>query len=261
MRFVWFGCLLLCLSLSGLAKSQDKARPASDSSSYGYLGVAVIPVDDSLAASLGMPETRGALVDNVQPHSPAAKAGLKPNDVVLQFDGVDITGSADLGVLVSQTQPGHKSFLAVFRRGKVIHLSAVLSARPKLTGSIPVSRVDLFSPSFLMPDLPSPALRWHSQLAGIEYEGIDSQLAQFFGVKQGVLIRFVLPNSIGQRAGLKAGDVLVECNGKPIAGPRELAVSLQQQAAAGRDVSLEIVRHHKPRSLLLSLHPDNPSQP
>jgi serine protease Do len=262
MRFARFGCLLLCLCVLGFAKAQHSTRAASDtSSSYGYLGVAVIPVDDNLAASLGMPETRGALVDDVQPHSPAAKAGLKPNDVVLQFDGVDVGGSADLGVLVSQAQPGHKSSLAIFRHGKVIHLSAILSARPKLTGSIPMSRVDLFSPSFLMPDLPSPALRWHSQFAGIEYEGVDSQLAEFFGVKQGVLIRFVLPNSIGQRAGLKAGDVLVKCNGRPISDPRELAVSLQQQAAAGRDVSIEVVRNHKSRSLLLSLHPDNPSQP
>lgn len=255
------GCLLLCLCLLGFAKSPEKARQASAlPPSYGYLGVAVIPVDDALAASLGMPETRGALVDDVQPHSPAAKAGLKPNDVVLQFDGVDVTGSTDLGVLVGQTQPGHKSSLAVFRRGKVIHLSAVLSARPKVTGSLPVSRIDLLSPAFLIPDLPSPALRWQSQLAGIEYEGVDSQLAEFFGVKQGVLIRFVLPNSIGQRAGLKAGDVLVKCNGKPIAGPRELAVSLQQQAAAGRDVSLEVVRNHKPRALLLSLRPESPPQ-
>jgi serine protease Do len=261
MHFARFGCLLLCVCLAGFAEPQDKGRAASDTSSYGYLGVAVIPVDDNVAVSLGMPEARGALVDDVQPHSPAAKAGLKPNDVVLKFDGVDVGGSTDLGVLVSQSQPGHKSSLAVLRHGKVIHLSAILSARPKLTGAVPVSRIDLLSPGFLMPDLPSPALRWHSQLAGIEYEGIDSQLAEFFGVKQGVLVRFVLPNSMGQRAGLKAGDVLVRCNGKPIADPRELAVSLQQQAAAGRSVSLEVVRNHKMHSLSLPLRPDASAHP
>lgn len=104
-----------------------------------------------------------------------------------------------------------------------------------------------------MPDLPSPALRWHSNRMGIEYEGVDSQLAEFFGVKEGVLIRFVLPGSLAQRAGLKAGDILIKFDGKPIANPRDLALAFEQQGTQKSKVALEVVRDRKPRSMLLPL--------
>ena len=258
MRFACFWSLLLCLCLAGFGRSAALAQPSPDSSSpSGYLGVAIVPVDDNIAASLGMPSPRGVFVYDVQDDSPAAKAGLRPRDVVLRFDGVDLEGSANLGTLVSQARPGHKASLTVLRQGKVIHLSAVLAIRQSSAYAEPVAHIELPPPGFLMPDLPSPALRWNSRRIGIEYEGVDSQLAEFFGVKQGVLIRFVLPRSVAQRAGLKAGDVLVKFNGKDIAGARDLAVSLQQQATLPKNVPLEVVRDRKQRSLSLPLGADS----
>jgi serine protease Do len=257
MRFARFWSLFLCLCSAGYTGSAALAQTSSESSSGGYLGVAIVPVDDNIAASLGMTEARGVFVYDVQDGSPAAKAGLKPRDVVLQFDGVDLVASANLGKLVNQAHPGHKASLTVLRHGKVLHLSAVLAARQSIAYAEPVSHIDLPPPGFLMPDMPSPALRWNSQRIGIEYEGVDSQLAEFFGVKQGVLIRFVLPHSIAQRAGLKAGDVLVKFNGKDVAAARDLAVSLQQPATLPKNVALEVVRDRKQRSLVLPLGPDS----
>jgi serine protease Do len=256
MRFAFFGSLLLFLCLLANGGSAALAQANSDSSAAcGYLGVAILPVDDSIAASLGMAQPRGVFVHDVQDGSPAAKAGLRPRDVVLQFEGVDVGGAVNLGELVSQTRPGHKASLTVWRNGKVLRLAAVLGARPNPATLEPVARIDLPPAGFILPDLPSPALRWNSRRIGIQYEAIDSQLAEFFGVKQGVLVRFVLPHSAAQRAGLKAGDVLVKFNGKEIADARDLAVSLQQQTGPERSVPLEVVRDRKPRSLSLKLSP------
>jgi serine protease Do len=253
MRFAFIWSLLLCLCLAGDRGSAARAQTSAEASTaYGYLGVAIVPVNDLLAASLGMTEARGALVHDVQDGSPAAKAGLKPQDVVLQFDGVDVGESADLGTLVSESRPQHKASLTVLRRGKALHLTAVLGARPSLTNTEPLARISLPAAGFFMPDMPSPALRWQSHRIGLEYEGVDSQLADFFGVKQGVLIRFVLPHSASDRAGLKAGDVLVKFNGKELEGARELAVCLQE-AVLPKNIPVDIVRDHKRRSLVVPL--------
>lgn len=253
MRFALAGCLLLCLCRPSYSGSQPAAASADSNPQCGYLGVEVKPVDERIALSLGMTEARGALILDVQEASAAQKAGLKPGDVVLEFEGQQVNESVGLGSLVSQTRPGRKVHLTVLRGSKTIHMTAVLSAKSTAASVEPMARIDLPPPGFLMPDLPSPALRWHSNRIGIEYEGIDSQLAGFFGVKEGVLIRFVLPGSLGQRAGLKAGDVLIKFDGKPIASARDLALAFEQQGAQKSKVALEVVRDRKPRSMLLPL--------
>jgi serine protease Do len=262
MRFALTGCLLLCLCLSGYSSSQSAAAASADSNpSCGYLGIVVQPVDEHIAPSLGMTEARGALVRDVQEASAAAKAGLRPGDVVLEFEGQEVNESVNLGSLVSRTRPGRKVHLTVLRGGKTIHMTAVLSAKSSGASAEPLARIELPPPGFLMPDLPSPALRWHSRRIGIEYEEVDSQLAEFFGVKQGVLIRFVLPGSLAQRAGLKAGDVLVKFNSEAIASPRDLALAFEQQRAQKPKARLEVVRDRKPRSILLPLGVDDSLAP
>ncbi len=252
MRFALAGCLLFCLCRPSYSGSQPAAKAADSNPSCGYLGVVVGQVDDRIATSLGMTEARGALVLDVQEASAAAKAGLKRGDVISEFEGEEVAAS-NLGSLVSQTRPGRKVHLTVLRGGKTIHMTAVLSAKSSAASAEPMARIDLPPPGFIMPDLPSPALRWHSNRIGIEYEGVDSQLAEFFGVKEGVLVRFVLPGSLAQRAGLKAGDILIKFDGKPIASPRDLALAFEQQGTQKSKVALEVVRDRRPRSMLLPL--------
>jgi serine protease Do len=261
MRFALIGCLLVSLCHLGYSGAPPAPKAADSNPQCGYLGIGIDPVDEHIAASLGMREARGALVLDVQDGFAAARAGLRPGDVILEFEGQQVNDPGNLGSLVSQTRPGKKVHLTVLRGSRELHLTAVLSAKSSAASAEPMAHIDLPSPGFLIPDLPSPALRWQSRRIGIEYEGVDSQLAEFFGVKQGILIRFVLPGSPAQRAGLKAGDVLIKFDGKPIAGPRDLAVAFDEQGAPRTKASLEVVRDRKPRSILLPLSPNDSMSP
>jgi serine protease Do len=83
----------------------------------GRIGVAVQPVNQSLAQSFGLPKPEGALVSSVDPNAPAAKAGLKPGDVILAWNGTPVDESSSLPGLVAATSPGSKAEVKVWRDG------------------------------------------------------------------------------------------------------------------------------------------------
>ena len=93
---------------------------------HARLGVAVQPVNQALADSFGLPKNEGALIASVQPGSAAARAGLEPGDIVLQYDGRPIVDSTDLPALVSQVLPGTRSSLRVWRKGRILDLTVTL---------------------------------------------------------------------------------------------------------------------------------------
>jgi serine protease Do len=233
--------------------SADDSRD-SDSASQkaGYLGLAIVGVPESLANELSAQNSKGALVRAVQNGSPAAKAGIQPNDIILGLNNKTLDNAAELGQLVSALPAGRKIRLRVLRQGKTLHLSATLGEWPTPPSIEPHTQIDLPSSEMFFPDMPSPALRWRSGLLGLEYESIDSQLADFFGVKKGILVRFVHPGSIAQQAGLLAGDVLVSINEKPAGSARELAVALQSQQGE-RHLALGVVRNHKQQAIKIKI--------
>lgn len=219
-----------------------------------YLGVGVVRVDEQIAHELNWTGPGGLFVSVVQKASPAAKAGVQPDDIVVSFNGKRLENPGELGSLVAALPPGRKVHLQVFRGGKTMNLTALLAAREQAPAPEPLVRLDLPTPDTFFTDMPSPALRWRNGVVGIEYEGVDSQLAEFFGVKQGVLIRFVRPGSAGSESGIHAGDVVTKINGKSIANPREFALALQNRPAE-KNLAMEIVRDHKERSVKVNLPP------
>jgi serine protease Do len=234
---------------SHAAPGDNPPKTAAQPRQLGYLGLAVSAVNEGVAHELGASDTTGALVRGVQEGSPAAKAGLQPNDIITELNGKPLITAAELGSLVSETRPGHKVRLKVTRNGQTLNLTAILGARPAPPPTETVTRIDLPTSEYFFPDMPSPALRWRSSVLGVEYEGVDSQLAEFFGVKHGVLVRFVRPGSVAQAAGLRAGDILIKVDDKSIAGPRELAMALQDHQSGDRTLPVEIMRDRKQRTL------------
>lgn len=98
------------------ARVSDQLR-ASGRVSRGRLGVRIEPVSKEVAESLGMGKAQGAMVGAVEPDTPAEKAGIEPGDVIVKFDGRPIEKVSDLPLAVSNTKPGTRSTVTVFRRG------------------------------------------------------------------------------------------------------------------------------------------------
>jgi len=96
----------------------------------GWLGIAIQDITKELSESFGMNDTKGALVAGVEKNSPAAKGGLLPGDVILQFNKNDIVNSSDLPKFVGTTKPKSSAPVEVIRKGKRLKLNIVVGEMP-----------------------------------------------------------------------------------------------------------------------------------
>ena len=210
-----------------------------------YLGIGIQEITAERAKALKLREEAGVEVTHVAPDSPADKAGLKEGDVVLQYNGTKVEGLEQLSRLVRETPVGREAKLDIFRNGAPMTLMARVGEHPSLPGS------DGFS--FHMPDVPRIIQGLRSPMLGVEAESIEGQLAQFFGVNEGVLVRTVMKGSAAEKAGVKAGDVIVRVDEAKVTTPPEISAHLR--AARGKPVPVAIMRDHKEISLTVDAEP------
>lgn len=217
-----------------------------------YLGVGFEDIDADRAAALKLGDARGVEVTKVEEGSPAAAAGIKPGDVLLSYNGENILGAQQLVRMVQETPQGRKIKIQYWRDGKTQSTTVTLAA-PRVHGMENFPNV-VVSPEFsnlrtlVMPDIPNTLLVWKSPVLGIECEPVDSQLAQYFGVKQGVLVRSVRKGSAADKAGLRAGDVLTTIGGESVATPRDVTSFLRMHDS-GKPISVALMRDHKELTL------------
>jgi serine protease Do len=108
--------------------------------------------------------------------------------------------------------------------------------------------------NFTIVDIPDPLLIWKNGTLGIVCESVDSQLAQYFGVKQGVLIRSVDENSPAGKSGVRAGDVVTAIGDRAVSTPRDVSAYLRMERHRPlKSVSLELTRGRKPIVVKVSL--------
>lgn len=161
----------------------------------GYLGVGLQEVSANDATALGLSRVAGALVSQVDKGTPAAKAGLKVQDVILRFEGMPVERSGDLPPLVGGTPPGTRVALGVFRDGRELNVPLVVGELPGATGGA--------SPS--VGSVPET-----SDAIGLSVSDISADQREQLGVDagEGVLIdRVIGPGA--RRAGLQTGDVVL----------------------------------------------------
>jgi len=226
-----------------------------------YLGVAYVEIEPDRAKQLHLKDERGVEVTCVDEGSPAAKAGLRPGDVVLEYNGARVEGGLQFIRLVRETPPGRVAKLLVWRNGANQTLTATIGQRQPGTMVLSDDMLALSPPpmpeiptmpTIRIPDIPRALMSWRSPVLGIESESLNPQLAEFFGVKEGVLVRSVIANSTAEKAGFKAGDVIIKADGEKIATPREIS-GILQSARAKRTVPVTVVRHQKEIVLNLTL--------
>jgi len=222
----------------------------------GYLGVETAEVTKENFGKYGLREIRGVAVEKVVDGSPAQTAGLLNGDVIVKFNGEDVTSVRKLTRLLGEVAPDHQARITVLRSGDERELAATIGRRPtprfeegSFSMGVPARPSLPFPPSAEMPRIPSvpgaPLENFYfrsgsGRQIGIGITPLTKQLAEHYGVAGGVLVSNVRENSPAAKAGLKAGDLIVEVDGKELNGDGDLIRAISEKKEG--DVSLTIVR-------------------
>ena len=163
----------------------------------GWLGVSIQRVTPEIAESLGIDQSRGALVASVMENSPAAEAGIKTGDVIVEYNGNKITESDQLPLLVARTEVGKTVKMTVLRDKKEIPVNVKIAELKEQEAVASAPKQDKL---------------------GLTVQNITPQLAESLGLKRsnGVVITSVQPQSAAGEAGLRRGDVILEVNRKEV---------------------------------------------
>jgi serine protease Do len=197
----------------------------------GWLGVGIQEVTAELAAKFGIKETDGILVNDVFENEPAARAGLKPGDIIAKVDGHRIETPAGLSRSVAGLSPGTKVELEIIRNGERRNLAVDLGERKE---------------DAVVAALPAPAPPQPEVKLGLSVQDLTAELADKFKIKdqKGVLISKVDPGSVAQEQGLREGDLIKEVNRQLVATTEEFK-SAVAQAKKGESVLLRVVRENR----------------
>jgi serine protease Do len=184
----------------------------------GFLGVTIQDLTPELAQALRLSRNSGALVADVQPNSPAGKAGFQSGDVILQFNGKPVENASELRFRVAETRPGSAVPVEVDRNGQTNTLNVTLQEQPsrQLTSARPSGEQN------------------SDALSGVGVADLDSQVRAQLKVPaslHGAVITEVDQNSAAYDAGLRPGDVILEINRKPVKNAED-AVSLTQNPSS-----------------------------
>lgn len=238
--------------------------------SGSFLGVGVREVDSERAKALKLSGEYGVEITKVDEASPAEKAGLKVGDVVQSYNGQRVEGTEQFVRMVRETPAGRTAQLGIVRSGAQQTLSATIAARKSsavfMSGpggkSVTIPNFERHM-EFTMPDIPKATMSWRSSMLGVEAEALKgSQLASFFGVSEGVLVRGVIKDTAAEKAGIKAGDVIVKIEGTAVEAPRDITTAINAARKDGKKtVSISLIRDRKETTVSAALEDESSSAP
>ncbi len=226
-----------------------------------YLGVQTQEITKENYSRFGLASVRGVGIETVVENSPAAKAGLQANDVIIRFDGEEVQSVMKLSRLIAEVAPDHQAKLTVLRGGSEIEINVTIGKREfaPLQGGFRFENLATMPNIQMLPGTPLPQMRqlpptpegdgnvfvWRggaSRQIGVGVTALTKQLSDFFGITDGsgLLIESVRDDSPAAKAGLKAGDIIVEADGKAVKGQMDLVRALSEKKEG--DVSLTIIR-------------------
>lgn len=234
-----------------------------------YLGVQTVDVTKQNYARFGLSDVRGVAVDSVIKDSPAEKAGIQNGDVIVRFDGETISSVKKLTRLIGEVSPDHKAKITVLRNGNERDVEVTLAKREMNFdasvfggGNFPQIEIAPTSPRGMRipnaPIAPFPQVGengtfvWRgaaSRQIGVSTSKLSKQLADYFGVSggNGLLVRDVRADSPAAKAGIKAGDVIVEIDGKQMSEGSDLIEAVNEKKEG--TVSVTIIRDKSRQTL------------
>src|SRR6266566_1759366 len=230
-----------------------------------WLGVETHEVTADKAKELKLSAERGVVLGKIVPDSPAAKAGLKENDVVTEINGQRVEGAAQFRRMIHEIPAGRSIQLTVWRDGRTQTISATLGKSEERHHAMKMVSPMPGTFSFRMPDIPEiPSMEWNGSMLlggqprlGIDAEDLSGQLGAFFGAPdgEGILVREVKSGSPAEKGGVKAGDVIISLNGERIRSTGELRekLSAKREDDKDRTVKLGVLRNKSEASLTVEL--------
>jgi serine protease Do len=253
---------------------RDKDRVFTWSFGDGsYLGIQTAEVNRANFGKFGLRDVRGVAVEKVMDGSPAQTAGLQAGDVIVRFNGQEVSSSRMLTRLVNEIDPDHSAKITVIRGGSEREITVTVGKRPtpkwddsSFNFKFPDNFPNVVIPDIHIPEMPvMPKINVHPQIdipnmpgwngddldlnlhfgpsrrIGISMMPLTKQLADSFGVAGGAMITDVREDSPAAKTGLKAGDIVVEADGKAIRGDGDLIRTLNEKKEG--DVTLTLVRN------------------
>jgi serine protease Do len=199
----------------------------------GYLGIKLQDINAGLAEQFNLPDQNGALVDDVLPDTPAAKAGIKSGDVLIAFNGKSVTDSESLMLAVSECAPGASATVELLRNGHAQTVAVTLGELP----------ADAMQNQNDQNNSNSDNNSTRDTLNGVTVENLSSQLREELKIPnsiQGAIVTDVDQDSNSAEAGLQRGDVIVEINRQPVSDADD-AVKLCTKAK-GDQILLKVWR-------------------
>jgi serine protease Do len=198
----------------------------------GWLGVRIQSVSEDIAETLGVPENTGALVAGITPEGPAAKAGIESGDVIMKFDGKDVTTMRGLPRIVAQTQIGKNVDVEALRKGERKNFKVVVG---RLDEDDKPSEPAKAEPKG--PDKPAPG----RAMIGLKVTPLTDELRRKHGLDRsikGLLVTEADPQSPAAEKGIKAGDVIVEAAQEQVNSVDDLARNVEKVRKSGRKAVL-----------------------
>lgn len=250
--------LLLSAAISLCCAQSNSSRGTyffQGSRDQGRLGVSIESVTRELREKQKLSVDRGAYVLDVGEDSPAEKAGIKEGDVIVRFDGDKIDDCADLIRRVRRTKPKKEVSVELVRKDEHKVVAVTIGREPSMRaysfdfgdGKLkPLPRMPRFSRSF-----------GTREFYGLGVQDLTKQLADYFEVpgRKGVLVAEVKTGTAAEKAGFKAGDVIVKADGNTIAPTEDLREELSDREDG--DISFGIMRKGKPLTLSMKLERQN----
>jgi serine protease Do len=224
-------------------------------------GVQIGVTIDDLEAEDARQGRTGVRVTAVSPDGPADKAGIKAGDSIVEFDGERVRSARQFARLVQESTPDRSVAAVLSRDGSKVTVN-VTPAGSSWNDDVRFRLLDRPGAMTPMPAPPRPPsvtprafpddfvtiLRPGTRRLGVTIESLDDQLAEYFGVKEGVLVKSVSRDSVAQKVGIKAGDVIAAIDGRKIYETSDVNRAMERVAESG-DFTVEIVRDRKTQTL------------
>jgi serine protease Do len=219
----------------------------------GWIGVRIQDVTDDVAEGLGMDHATGAFIAGLTADGPAAKAGIKEGDIVVEFDGKKVDTMRALPRLVADTPPGNTVDVTVMRDGKEITLKIDVG----LLEDEPVKKASLTTGD--QPDDSAPPPDDAAQMFGLTLGAITDEARKDFSIDssvEGVLVTAVEPGSEAAEKSLKPGEVIVQVSQQDVSTAEEVTARIEELKSEGRRTVMLLVSGEDNKLRFVSLRLD-----
>ncbi len=238
--------IILFIAMAGLISLPIWASGTPDNTaSGGWLGVYTQTVDKDLKEAFRLETDHGVVVTNVVTDSPADAAGLKAGDIILSFDSDNLATAAQLADMVAKHESGDKVHLKILHKGNEKDVVATIGPRDE-SNPTKVFIGGMGHPGSITKSFVFDHSSLQDTYIGVNLESLGDQLGEYFGVKdgKGALVTEVIQDSPAEKAGLKAGDVIVSIDGKDVEGPSDVRKAVGDKER-GDKITLNLMRERK----------------